>query len=157
MSVKINFKRRIVVNGREYASVEEMPQNVRMVYDAALAKAGGTSFRIASSGGIRFNGREYARADDMPPEERRLYDLAMQAVNKEAAIKSETAIPVETGKFSLSLGPVKLGVALKADESGMLAPGEQARAPSGSVKWLLLIGLAIALFVIARALGWSGA
>lgn len=33
---KVNIKRRIIVNGIEYASVEEMPEDIRQLYNAAM-------------------------------------------------------------------------------------------------------------------------
>ncbi len=83
---------RIVVNGQEYASVEEMPADVRAVYERALrlaadANAGGASTGMTASGAgtapeqvtvstvrttTRYivNGREYGSLDELPPEVR---------------------------------------------------------------------------------------
>jgi len=41
MTVNINFKHKIVVNGREYASPGELPPDLRRAYEAALARAFG--------------------------------------------------------------------------------------------------------------------
>jgi hypothetical protein len=37
MSVNVNVRRKINVNGKEYASVDELPPDVRALYDSAMA------------------------------------------------------------------------------------------------------------------------
>jgi hypothetical protein len=78
----INVKRRIVVNGREYASVEEMPDDIRRAYEQAMAGAGGGTHASGASGvraRVVFNGREYLDVDTMPEDVRRLYEAAVNA------------------------------------------------------------------------------
>lgn len=37
MSVNVNIRRKIEVNGKEYGSVDELPPDVRALYDSAMA------------------------------------------------------------------------------------------------------------------------
>jgi hypothetical protein len=88
---------KIVFNGKEYASVEEMPAEVRQAYErlmrmaAAIPKGPARVFQktfslnlggtpIASSQ-IIFNGRKYASAEEMPPEVRQAYERVMDTLD----------------------------------------------------------------------------
>jgi len=73
MSVKITVKKRIVVNGKEYQSVEELPRGIREAYEKAVADRTGPSASL----NVTFNGQEYDSLEAMPPEIRRLYEDAM--------------------------------------------------------------------------------
>jgi len=64
-------KKPIVVAGKAYNSIEEMPAEVRRVYDLAVAAQNEAS--AAAGLKIVFNGKEYAGLDSMPPDVRRLY------------------------------------------------------------------------------------
>jgi hypothetical protein len=78
MEIKITFKSKpkLVFNGREYASVDEMPEDVRRLYrDAiALAARGGSNVKVLSHTELWFNGKKYGSADEMPPDVRVVYD-----------------------------------------------------------------------------------
>ncbi len=86
-------EQRIVVNGVEYGSVDEMPEDVRALYERALraaaeARTAGDAVEVTSSDGAgstpghvtvhtvktttRFvvDGREYGSVDDLPPAAR---------------------------------------------------------------------------------------
>ena len=89
--MKINVNKTIVVNGQKYASPEEMPEELRRAYQAAMG-SGGLGHLTAASGvktRISFNGKEFASVDTMPPDLRKLYDLAMAAADTEAAPSPE--------------------------------------------------------------------
>ncbi len=136
MGVKVTFKTRFKVNGKEYGSLEELPADIRAAYEKALAAKGGlpAAATAAGSAKITFNGSEYASADEMPPDERRMYESVM------AAVESHAATPE--------------GVPLSADA---VDPGRPI-VPGGSglsAKWIWiaagLIVLLAALVVLARA------
>lgn len=69
MNVKFNVKRKFIVNGKEYGSVEEMPANIRQSYEKALESA---------KGKIVFNGQKYENVEAMPPDVRQMYDEMMR-------------------------------------------------------------------------------
>ncbi len=64
-------KKPIYVAGKPYGSIEEMPPEVRRVYDLAVA----AQSEAVSKAGIKvvFNGKEYASVDSMPEDVRKLY------------------------------------------------------------------------------------
>lgn len=68
MEVKFNVKRKYIVNGKEYASIEETPADIRQAYERAVSgKDGFTHENISSlsAGKIVFNGQEYESIDSM--------------------------------------------------------------------------------------------
>jgi len=90
---------RITINGQEYDSPEQMPPDVRKIYDGALAMGAplladrdgnGVPDVLEGKGGIRFaaqvakaflvNGVRYASVDEMPPDVRQAYEQAMAKV-----------------------------------------------------------------------------
>lgn len=86
--MKINFsvKSKIIVNGKEYGSVEEMPAEIRAAYrkvGTGSPRPGHAVMLETEKTKLSFNGREYASEDAMPEEERELYKVVMQAMEKE--------------------------------------------------------------------------
>lgn len=71
-------KRPIVVAGKRYASVEEMPAEVRRVYD--LARASQEQAETAPPVKLIFNGKEYEGLDSMPADVRKLYQTQQVAM-----------------------------------------------------------------------------
>ena len=76
----MNVKRKYRINGKEYGSLEEMPEDVRAIalkaMDSPRAPSGGTQ---SGPSKIVFNGVEYASVDDMPTYARNLYERAVEA------------------------------------------------------------------------------
>lgn len=64
-------KKPIVVAGRAYNSIEEMPAEVRRVYDLAVAAQNEANAQDSIK--IVFNGKEYPSLDSMPEDVRKLY------------------------------------------------------------------------------------
>jgi hypothetical protein len=71
-------KRPIVVAGKRYESVEEMPAEVRRVYD--LARASQEDASTAGPVKLVFNGKEYEGLESMPPDVRKLYQTQQVAM-----------------------------------------------------------------------------
>lgn len=71
-------KRPIVVAGKSYESVEQMPAEVRRVYD--LARSSQQEAETAGPVKLVFNGKEYEGLDAMPPEVRKLYQTQQVAM-----------------------------------------------------------------------------
>ena len=83
--------RRIVIDGKAYNSVSEMPADVRMRYDKALRSLKDQDGNripdsiettpgapiVANSIKILADGQEYNSLDDLPPEARAKYEQAM--------------------------------------------------------------------------------
>ena len=71
-------KRPIVVAGKRYASVEEMPPEVRRVYDLAVTSQ--VEAETAAPVKLVFNGKEYEGLDSMPADVRKLYQTQQVAM-----------------------------------------------------------------------------
>ncbi len=72
MDFKINVKKTFKINGKEYHSVEEMPEDVRKAYEKAMG-----GLRSAVGNKIVFNGKEYHSVEEMPEDARQAYEKAM--------------------------------------------------------------------------------
>jgi hypothetical protein len=83
MKVNFNIKRKFIVNGKEYSSVEEMPPELREAYEKAVGS--GTGVRIEKPQArvttkIVFDGKEYENLEAMPADVRRVYLSVMKSV-----------------------------------------------------------------------------
>jgi hypothetical protein len=88
MKVNMTVKRRIVFNGKEYDSIEELPESVRRTLENATAGSLPSAATGATAGAkvrIMFNGQEYASVDAMPASVRRIYEGALAAVESDGA------------------------------------------------------------------------
>ncbi len=80
MDVKINVEKRFIVNGKEYHSLDEMPADIRQLYETAVSNKGTAALHVGDvslSGKINFNGKIYSTPEEMPPEARELYEKAI--------------------------------------------------------------------------------
>lgn len=94
ISFQFNKSEKIVVNGQEYHSADEMPENIRRIYMkavAASADGGAAADRKHTTTKIVFNDKEYPSPDDMPPEIRQAYATIMKSMA--AGKKSEAGLP----------------------------------------------------------------
>jgi hypothetical protein len=140
VNVKGNIKRKIVVNGREYSSVEEMPEDIRRAFERAIAGTSGAGVGGAATR-IVFNGREYGSVTEMPEDVRRLYDDAMSMVQDNERIKvgSRDAFeraPAPLGPDSGSRAPLPSA-----------APIEVGGAPSSQLVRLVMAGIVIVMLL----------
>ena len=86
MTIQISVKSKFIVNGKEYDSVEEMPDEIRAAYEKAIKGSPGQGHAGTlemEKSKLVFNGKEYADEDAMPQEERELYKVVMKAMEKE--------------------------------------------------------------------------
>jgi hypothetical protein len=90
------MSQKIVVNGKEYDSVDAMPPDVRRLYESAMQLlgdgdgdgvpdiiqrgAGATDLNVATTQ-IVVDGRTYRDASELPPEARRKYEAAMRRLD----------------------------------------------------------------------------
>ncbi len=80
MKLNVNVKRKFRINGKEYGSLEEMPEDVRAIALKTMDRPGTPSGEAQSgSSKIVFNGVEYASIDEMPTYARNLYEQAVEA------------------------------------------------------------------------------
>jgi hypothetical protein len=100
---------RIIFNGREYSSPDEMPPDVRRLYDEVMASVAASN--KASGPGqpavkirTRFvvNGKEYSSVAEMPAAIRAAYEKFVNHNNiagptENAAVMPGSPVPLETG------------------------------------------------------------
>jgi septal ring-binding cell division protein DamX len=82
MNININIKRRYKINGKEYDSIENVPEDMRDIFKKAIDLQTGTTSQInpaAIKTKIVFNGKEYESIDAMPPDDRDLYEKVLEA------------------------------------------------------------------------------
>ncbi len=97
------MKAKIIVNGREYDSVEDLPPELRQNYERAMSlladsNANGVpdimegmvspsapvQVQTVQTSRIVYEGREYNSPTDLPPEARRRYEQALSKLNQVA-------------------------------------------------------------------------
>lgn len=120
MGIEIDVKRKFVVNGKEYASLDELPDDIRRALQKTL-KEDKSKVEVNIDTSIVFNGKGYNGVDQMPAETRQAYEKVMKAVGtgdfashaldeiggapgKKASFSFNAKAPGAT--FSFSLGPV---------------------------------------------------
>jgi hypothetical protein len=136
MTIQISVKNKVIVNGKEYDSVEKMPDEIRAAYEKAKKGSPGQgharTLEIEKSK-LVFNGKEYADKDAMPQEEREFYDFVMKAMEKEG-------ISIPDGMFK------NVGV----PPSDMRIPDVSAKAivPGSSLSHRKLISIAAILVLL---------
>ena len=108
LNVKFNVNRKYIVNGKEYGSIEEMPENIRQTYEKAtssLRTNSGTSLE-GTKKKIKFNGQEYENAEAMPLDVRQTYDeMMMKLVEMKGASPGVSAEKPISFSFSKSTTP----------------------------------------------------
>lgn len=98
MGMEFNFsvKSKITVNGREYKSMDEVPEHERQILENAM-KTGG----IFSGKKIFINGAGYDSPEDMPPDARRVYE---ESLAKAAAMAQRTGSKLTLPEPSVPTG-----------------------------------------------------
>ena len=72
--MNLNIKTRIKINGKEYSSADEMPDDIRRLYEQVMQG------NVQKTTKIKFNGQEYAGVEEMQPEVRKMYEAVMGVV-----------------------------------------------------------------------------
>ncbi len=130
--------KRIVIAGKEYASVADMPPEMRRVYELAR-----TSQNLTDETKVKivYNGTEYSNIDSMPPEVRKKYEHEQAAMETFRDFTVDSTVPR----------------ALKVDQVRRQEPPTQ-RAGGGSplVKWLLIGGIVAVVVALAAYMVLKG-
>jgi len=128
-------KKPIIVAGKAYGSIEEMPAEVRRVYDLAVASQNEAAANDSVK--IVFNGKEYAGMDSMPEDVRKLYQNQQMSMETYQDFSVDATTP--------------RAAKINAPPAKRMAPSAPSKA---SYKWpLLMMGgllLIIVLFLIFR-------
>ena len=133
-AVSDKANKRIVIGGSEYRSVEDMPAELRRVYEVALKSSQAATDEPKIK--IVFEGKEYDGMDSMPPEVRNQY------AHQQAAMETYRDFSVDAT------------TPRAAKPKGSAAGTAGAEAGPARFKWLLiggaLIALALVVFILAK-------
>ncbi|MEW6285548.1 MAG: hypothetical protein AB1509_04935 [Chloroflexota bacterium] len=154
----------IVIDGKTYHSVDEMPAEVRARYEQAAASLRreapqasqpAPSASILTSG-MKFvvDGKEYNRIEDLPPEARAKYEQAMSMLDKN---RNGTPDILEGMLGMSSPPPAQAGTAVSPSPrraSRPPTPASPAIAPDTANGWMLvLLGGFLAVLCLLLAAG----
>jgi hypothetical protein len=104
MGISFTLKTKIVVNGKEYGSVEEMPAAEHGVCETALSTTGKSISVTCTTNKFLVNGKQYDSVEAMPPEIRSLYEHAI-AVAKDSGGLGKTGLPPASPGVRSPLNP----------------------------------------------------
>ncbi|MDD4870849.1 MAG: hypothetical protein PHR77_09840 [Kiritimatiellae bacterium] len=93
MSINFNFNvdRKIIVNGKKYSSVDQLPEDIRRVYEETMKRGGKMQVDVKPpSFKISFNGKDYGSINEMPEAERSIYEKAMAIAGGSVLVNTET-------------------------------------------------------------------
>ncbi|HBA62104.1 MAG TPA: hypothetical protein DCZ92_15075 [Elusimicrobia bacterium] len=129
---KINITKKIKVNGKEYDSLDEVPEAHRQTVQNALNSA-----ETGTPGKFNINGVGYDSPEAMPPEVRKIYE---NSVNKAKAMALEKGIDLsELGLTPGSSLQFTLGV----------QPGAPVQESGLSLRTIIILATITALSVLA--------
>jgi len=149
MPVKFNIKTKIKINGKEYTSPEEMPPDVRQIYEQAVTK-GLVSTQVNASPKITFNGQSYNSLDEMPENVRRVYENLISTIDKDQngipdALQSSGSVSIQPVQPIQSDYPV-------TSFSSQINPAESANPNRQLLLALIVLGGLILLALLALLL-----
>jgi hypothetical protein len=132
MAVSLTVKRKFIVNGKEYGSIDELPETIRKALGRQIStNSNKKTYSNTTKTKIVFNNQEYANMDAMPQNIRETYQQALQAAGLSAAEKTPNEVADLSKAFQVQKAIVPL---------------------SGSFRalwiWILLGGLIIILYFI---------
>ena len=88
--MNITLKTKIRCNGKEYSSVDELPPEIRSLYERAIAGGGKFAMSHSITPRLVINGQEFSSTADMSVAEKKLYDDAMQLIHDNVNAKGTT-------------------------------------------------------------------
>lgn len=153
----------IVIDGRTYTSVNEMPPDVRAKYEKAMSKlkdqdrdgrpdvfdAASSARVVSSTNRFVVDGREYNSLEDLPPEARARYEQAMGMLDK-----NQNGIPdfVEGMIGMTPRAPAAPGSPARTNPrpaSRVPQPASPTISPDTSNGWMLLLAGGLLLLLCA--------
>lgn len=137
MTIEADLKRKFIVNGRQYASIEEMPEAIRQAFQKGMSGGHG-AIRVNTETRIVFNGKEYNGIEDMPNDAREAYEKIMKAA---------------MGADASSLAPPGAGRSLTGPRTQLTLSGRSMPVEARVSVSLSSRTLIIALISLASALG----
>ncbi len=149
MPVNFKVRTKIKINGKEYNSPEEMPEDVRNLYERALANRGTSTptLKVTTNSKITFNGQSYNSVEEMPEEIRRIYESVMSAIDKD-----HDGIP-DSMQADNSMPSPSSPIAPISSQPSVIEPDKSNRnllILIATLGILILLGLAVLLTQMAR-------
>jgi hypothetical protein len=150
MNVNVNVKRKFKINGKEYNSIEEMPQDIRNAFEKAMASKTGSGLQINPASiqtKIIFNGTEYQSIDAMPQDVRQLYEKVLKAAETGTApdniITSNNISGMQAGSKTYGTANMEtMGKPMKIEPTAF--------SPRTLIICFMVIALIILLYVILQ-------
>ncbi len=108
MNININVKRKFKINGKEYNSIEEMPDDLREIFKKTMGSQTGTvltTSHAAERTKIVINGTEYDSVDAIPQDVRRLYENALKGAETGAVLHEIDVAGIYSGIMTGSKTP----------------------------------------------------
>jgi hypothetical protein len=139
--INISVKHRILVNGKEYGSVDELPPDLRKAYEQAMGDPARAHDARPGTPRIRVNGKEYESVEALPPELRQLCQDALRAAQSDE-------LGQDTGATSADVFPRASLAAGPRDTSGPSSTAYQ-NDPAGRLARTALTYGALALLILA--------
>jgi len=138
MNMNVNVKRKFLINGKKYDSLEDRPAEYREAIQKVLAAAEGGGLRpspAAARTKIVFNGTEYDGLEAMPQDVRQLYEKFIKAAE------------IDAGPDGLDLRTIFQGTGVESRAKGpILSDFRPEKATTGRPFFLrVLMGLVLLL------------
>jgi hypothetical protein len=146
MAIKVTFDRKLVVNGKEFNSLAELPENIRQACENAVSGLSETpAYASLIKTDIVFNGNKYTSIDAMPQEVRYAYQKALKAAGLnlvDEGIIGGKRVHLEGNRNRAS--DLQLNVSTTA-----IVPGSHL---SKGLRWTIAGGLLLILFLFLTLL-----
>ena len=133
-----NKQKRIVIAGKEYSSVADMPPEMRRVYELAR-----TSSTVGDAPKVKiiYHGSEYASIDDMPADVRQRYEHEQAAMETFRDFSVDSTVP----------RALKVDQVRRQDANTPQHPGG-----SAMIKWLAIGIMILAVVLVAAFMVMKG-
>jgi hypothetical protein len=94
MAVSLSVTRTFIVNGKEYGSIDELPEDIRNALESHLSvDSDKKTYTDTAKTKIVFNNQEYASTNEMPRNVREAYQQALQVAGLTAPEETSTVVP----------------------------------------------------------------
>ena len=116
MKINISVKRKFKINGKEYDSIDEMPDSIRETFKKAMGSQTGSGHQMkqtATQTKIIFNGTEYGSINAMPHDVRQSYEKILKSAEEGTAPPEIDIAGISSGRLKGEQFP---GIALAGDK-----------------------------------------
>ena len=143
VTFNFNVKRKFKLNGKEYNSVEEMPDEIQKIFLKAMDSQASSGYQMNPSAlrtKIIFNGAEYESLDAMPQDVRQLYETVMKA--------AESGIAPPAADLAGITGE---GTREELESTGIASSGNMPKSPMfepAISRWALIAGAVLVALIL---------